>query len=105
MRTQSVFALNIFAKLNFVFPLFAFGTAFLLHALNRAMALLKYDVLFHRSPISPVISVLILTLALFAPRSQSVLTANILAKLALVFPFFTFTASLHLHFSVYFFAF
>ena len=46
MGPQSVFALNIFVKLNFVFPLFAFGTAFLLHAINGPMALLKYDVLF-----------------------------------------------------------
>ena len=40
MTPQSVFALNIFAKLNFVFPLFAFGTTFLLHAINGPMALL-----------------------------------------------------------------
>jgi len=37
---QSVFVLTILAKLNFVFPLFAFDTAFLLHAINGPMALL-----------------------------------------------------------------
>jgi hypothetical protein len=105
MEPQSVFALTIYAKLNFVFPLFAFSTAFLLHAVNGPMALFIYEVLFHRSPISPVISLLILTLALFAPITQAVFALTILVKLTLVFPFFAFAASLHLHFSVYFFAF
>jgi hypothetical protein len=105
MRPQSVFALNIFAKLNFVLPLFAFGTAFLLHAINGPMALLIYEVFFHRTPISPVISVSILPLALFAPILHPIFAVAILVKLTLVFLFFTFTASLHLHFSVYFFAF
>ena len=103
--SQSVFVLTILAKLNLIFPLFAFGTAFLLHAINGPMALLKYDVLFHRSPISPVISVLILTLALFAQILQPIFVITILTELTLVFPFFTFAASLHLHFSVYVFAF
>jgi hypothetical protein len=65
------------------------------------MTLLKHDVLFHRSPISPVISVLILTLAFFAPITQAVFALTILAKLALVFPFFAFAASLHFFLSVY----
>ncbi len=63
---QSVFAaVTVLAKLTLVFPLFAFGTAFLLHAINGPMALLIYEVFFHRPPISPVMSAFILTLALF----------------------------------------
>jgi len=99
---QSVFVPTILAKLNFVFPLFAFGTAFLLHAINGPMALLIYEVFYHRPSISPVIiSALILTLALFAQIPQPIFVITMLTKLTLVFPLFAFGAELHLHFSVY----
>jgi len=51
--SQSVFVLTILAKLTLIFPLFASGTMFLLHAINGPMALLIYEVFFHRTPISP----------------------------------------------------
>jgi len=82
---QSVFAVTVLAKLTLVFPLFAFGTAFLLHAINGPMALLIYEVFFHRPPIFPVTSAFILTLALFAPNFQPVLAGTILTKLTLAF--------------------
>ncbi len=82
---QSVFVVTVLAKLTLVFPLFAFGTAFLLHAINGPMALLIYEVFFHRTPISPVIYASILTLALFAPNFQPVLAGTILTKLTLAF--------------------
>jgi hypothetical protein len=99
--SQSVFVLTILAKLNFVFPLFAFGTAFLLHAINGPMALFIYEVSFQRPPIFPVISAFILTGALFAPQTQPVLAATILTKLTLVFPLFAFCTLLHFCLSVY----
>jgi hypothetical protein len=82
---QSVFVVTVLAKLTLVFPLFAFGTAFLLHAINGPMALLIYEVFFHRTPDSPVTSAAILTRALFAPNFQSVLAATMLTKLTLAF--------------------
>jgi hypothetical protein len=82
---QSVFFITILAKLNFVFPLFAFGTAFLLHAINGPMALLIYEAFFHRPPISPVIFAFILALALFAPIPQPIFVLTILTKLTLAF--------------------
>jgi len=82
---QSVFALTILAKLTLIFPLFAFGTAFLPHAINGPMAFPIYEVFFHRSPDSHVTSVAILTVALFAPNFQSVLAATILTELTLTF--------------------
>jgi len=82
---QSVFAVTVLAKLTLVFPLFAFGTAFLLHAINGPMALLIYEVFFHMPPISPVMSAFILTLALFAPKLQPIFVITILAKLTLAF--------------------
>ena len=104
--SQPVFAaVTAIAKLTLVFPFFAFGTAFLLHAINGPMALLISEVFFHRTPISPVISVSILPLALFAPILHPIFAVAILVILTLVFLFFTFTASLHLCFSVYAFAF
>jgi len=80
-------------------------TAFLLHAINGPMALLIYEVFFHRIPISPVISAFILTHALFAQIPQPIFVLAMYAKLTLVFLLFAFGASLHLHFSVYIFAF
>jgi hypothetical protein len=65
------------------------------------MALLIYEVFFHRTPISPVTSALILTGALFAPQTQPVLAATILTKLTLVFPLFAFGALFHFCLSVY----
>jgi len=82
---QSVFAVTVLAKVTLVFPLFAFGTAFLLHAINGPMALLIYEAFFHRTPISPVISAYILTLALFAPIPQPIFVLTILTKLILAF--------------------
>jgi hypothetical protein len=99
--SQSVFAVTVLAKLTLVFPLFAFGTAFLLHAINVLMALLIYEVYFHRTPISPVISAFILTLALFAPIPQPIFVLTILTKLTLVFPLSAFGAPLHFCLSVY----
>jgi hypothetical protein len=83
--TQSVFAVTVLAKLTLVFPLFAFGTAFLLHAINGPMGLLISEVSFHRPPIFPVISAFILTIALFAPILQPIFVITILAKLTLAF--------------------
>ena len=80
---QSVFAVTVLAKLTLVFPLFAFGTAFLLHAINGPMALLIYEAFFHRTPISPVIFAFILALALFAPIPQPIFVLTILTKLIL----------------------
>jgi len=82
---QSVFAVTVLAKLTLVFPLFAFGTAFLLHAINGPMALLIYEVFFHRTPISPIMSAFIITLALFAPIPQPIFVLTILTKLTLAF--------------------
>jgi len=82
---QSVFVVTVLAKLTLFFPLFAFGTAFLLHAVNGPMSLLISEVSFHRPPDSPVISAFILTGALFAPQTQPVLAAMILTKLTLAF--------------------
>jgi hypothetical protein len=98
---QSVFAVTVLAKLALVFPLFAFGTALLLHAINGPMALLIYEAFFHRPPISPVISAFILTLALFAPIPQPIFVLTILTKLTLVFPLFAFCTLLHFCLSVY----
>jgi hypothetical protein len=39
-RFQSVFLTGCFPEFAFFFPLFAFGTAFLLHAVNGPMSLL-----------------------------------------------------------------
>jgi len=93
---QSVFVLTILAKLNFVFPLFAFGTVFLLHAINGAISLLISEVFFHRPPVFPVISAFILTAALFAPIPQPIFVLTILTKLTLVFPLSAFCTLLHL---------
>jgi len=82
---QSIFVLNLLAKLNFVFPLSAFDTAFLLHAINSPMALLISEVFFHRPPDSPVTSAAILTVALFAPTPQSIFVVTILTELTLTF--------------------
>jgi len=98
---QSVFAVTVLAKLTLVFPLFAFGTAFLLHAINSPMALLISKVFFHSPSVFPVISTFILTHALFAPQTQPVLAATILTKLTLVFPLSAFCTLLHLSLSVY----
>jgi hypothetical protein len=98
---QSVFAVTLLAELTLVFPLFAFGTAFLLHAINGPMALLISEVSFHRPPISPVISAFILTHALFAPIPQPIFVLTILTKLTLVFPLSAFCTLLHLSLSVY----
>jgi len=92
---QSVFAVTLLAELTLVFPLFAFGTAFLLHAINGPMALLISEVSFHRPPISPVISAFILTQALFAPISQSVFVLTMLAKLNFIFPLLAFRTAFH----------
>jgi len=94
---QSVFAGSVLAKLTLVFPLFAFVTAFLLHAINGPMALLIYEAFFHRTPISPVISAYILTIALFAPIHQPIFVLTILTKLTLIFPLFTSTTTLFLN--------
>jgi len=82
---QSVFAVTVLAELTLVFPLFAFGTAFLLHAVNGPMALLIYEVFFHRPPDSPVTSAAILTGALFAPIPQPIFVLTILTELTLAF--------------------
>jgi len=84
-KPQTIFVLTILTKLTFVFPLFAFGTAFLLHAINGPMALLISEVFFHRSPDSPVTSAAILTVALFAPQTQPVLAGTIPTELTLAF--------------------
>jgi len=65
------------------------------------MTLLISKVFFHSPPVFPVISAAILTHALFAPQTQPVLAATILAKLTLVFPLFTFCTLLHFYLSVY----
>jgi hypothetical protein len=83
--SQSVFAVTVLAKLTLVFPLFAFETAFLLHAINGPMALLISKVFFHSPSVFPVISAAILTHALFAPQTQPVLAATIFTELTLAF--------------------
>jgi len=98
---QSIFVLSILAKLTLVFPLFAFDTAFLLHAIKGPMALLIYEVFFHRASIFSVMSAFILTLALFAPIPQAIIVLTILTILTLAFELFTFGTLLHFCLSFY----
>ena len=69
------------------------------------MALLISKVFSNSPPIFLVTFPRIYSHTIPAPIPQYVFAFTILVKLTLVFPFFTFAASLHLHFSVYAFTF
>lgn len=52
--TQPVSVVGFFSELAFTFPLFAFGAAFLFHAINGPMAILIFEVSFHMFKVSPL---------------------------------------------------
>ena len=66
--TKSVSMSGMFYELTFCSPPFAFGTVFLLHATNCAMAFFITVVSSRGLLVSAVILAVVLTPALFAPR-------------------------------------
>jgi hypothetical protein len=75
-------------------PLFASAASLLFNAINNTMALFIAIVFFQRLPISLEVFAVIFTLALFAPRAQSIFGTAPLAKLTSVFPLSASAASL-----------
>jgi hypothetical protein len=84
-RVHSVFLTGVFPEFAFFFPLFAFGTAFLLHAVNGPMALLISEVSFQRIRVYPVAFSSMVAGALFAPIPQPIFVLTTLTKLTLAF--------------------
>jgi len=68
---QSVFAVMVLAKLTLVFPLFAFGTAFLFYSTNNPMSFLISEVFSRIFPISLVVIAFVLSLTFNAPITKS----------------------------------
>jgi hypothetical protein len=86
---------GFFVKLAFRLPLSAFATPFLFHSTNNPMGLLIRIVFFQRLRLFPVKFAGILTLALSAPRPQSIPGFAAFAKLTLRLPLFASGTSLH----------
>ena len=94
---QTILAATQPVKLALALPLSTSATSLLFDPFNNSMALLISVVFFHTPFISPVILANVLTPTLFTPTLQSILPATVFAKLALIFPFLTFGASLLFH--------
>ena len=92
--------LGFFVKLAFRLPLSAFATPFLFHSTNNPMGLLIRIVFFQRLPLFLVKFAGILTLALSAPRPQSIPGFAAFAKLTLSLPLFASGTSLHFRLSL-----
>ena len=95
----------VFVILVFGLPLFTFAASLLLNTSGNTMKVFIVVVCFHRTFLLFVTLSPICPHAVFTPGAQYVVAFTIFVKLTLGLPFFTFAASLHLHFSVHFFAF
>jgi len=85
----------MFVILALGLPLFTSAASLLLNASVNTMKVFIIVVFFHRASFFFVTFPRIFRLTFPAPNPQSVLACTILAKLTLVFTFFTFTALLH----------